>query len=57
MCTIRPFGAFAARSARCGAAQDCLHPRGYLARGKRLYHVIVGAHFNADHAIDLLIAG
>ena len=35
------------------AAEDRLHPRGQLEHAERLGQVIVGAHFEAEHAIEL----
>ena len=40
-----------------GAAQHGPHPRHELARAERLGDVVVGAQLQAEHAVDLVVAG
>jgi hypothetical protein len=42
---------------RCRTAQARAHPRHQLARRERLGHVIVGAQFQAEHAVHFIVAG
>ncbi len=39
------------------AAQQCLDPRQQFTQAKRLSHVIIGPKFEANHLVNLLIAG
>jgi hypothetical protein len=44
------------RCPRGRAAQDRHDPRHHLARRKRLHHIVVGAEFDAEHPVDLVVA-